>query len=99
MEIFFFCLLCVLRATPVAYGGSQARSQIGDVAASLATATATPDPSHVCDLHHSSRQPNLLSKAKDRTLNLIMVPSWIRFRCTMMGTPEMVIFNLLKSFY
>ena len=32
------------------------------------TATATPDPSHVCDLHHSSRQCHILnplSKAKD----------------------------------
>ena len=25
-----------------------------------ATATATPDPSHVCDLHHSSRQHQIL---------------------------------------
>ena len=33
-----------------------------------ARATATPDPSHVCDLHHSSRQCqilNPLSKARD----------------------------------
>ena len=33
-----------------------------------ATATATPDPSHVCKLHHSSRQRwilNPLSKARD----------------------------------
>ena len=32
------------------------------------TATATPDPSHVCDLHHSVRQHqifNLQSKARD----------------------------------
>ena len=34
------------------------------------TATATPDLSHVCDLHHSSWQrqiPNPLNKARDRT--------------------------------
>ena len=34
------------------------------------TATATRDPSHVCDLHHSSQQNrtlNPLSKARDRT--------------------------------
>ena len=33
-----------------------------------ARATATPDPSHVCNLHHSSRQRwilNLLSEARD----------------------------------
>jgi len=43
-------------------------------------ATATQDPSHVCNLHHSSRQRqilNPLSKARDRTRNL-MVPSRIR---------------------
>ena len=31
-----------------------------------ATATAIPDPSCVFNLHHSSRQPNPLSKAKDQ---------------------------------
>uniref|UniRef100_A0A8D1MKD3 Uncharacterized protein n=1 Tax=Sus scrofa TaxID=9823 RepID=A0A8D1MKD3_PIG len=53
------------------------------------TATATPDPSQICDLHHSSWQCwilNPLSEVRDRTLNL-MVPSGIRFRCTMTGTP------------
>ena len=51
------------------------------------TATATPDPSH--DLYHSSRQHwilNPLSEARYRTYNL-MVPSRIRFCCSMMGTP------------
>lgn len=54
------------------------------------TATATPDPSHICDLHHSSRQCricNPLSEARDQTCNLT-APSQIRFRCAMMGTPE-----------
>ena len=58
------------------------------------TATATPDPSHVCDLHHSSQQhwiPNPLSKARDRTHKL-MVPSQIRFHCTTMGTPGTLLF-------
>ena len=32
---FFFGLLCLFRATPTAYGGSQARGLIGAVAASL----------------------------------------------------------------
>ena len=59
-------------------------------AAATATATAMPDPSRVCDLHHSSRQRrilNLQSKARDQTRNL-MVPSQIRFRCATMGTPK-----------
>uniref|UniRef100_A0A8D1BK53 2'-phosphotransferase n=2 Tax=Sus scrofa TaxID=9823 RepID=A0A8D1BK53_PIG len=45
-----------------------------------ARATATRDPSRICNLHHSSRQcqiVNPLSKARDRTRNL-MVPSRIR---------------------
>ena len=54
-----------------------------------ARATATQDPSHVCNLHHSSGQRrivNLLSKGRDRTRNL-MVPSCIRSHCAMTETP------------
>ena len=54
-----------------------------------ATATATPDPSRACDLHHSSWQRqilNLLSEARDQTRHLV-VPSQIRFLGAMMGTP------------
>ena len=52
------------------------------------TATAMQGPSHICDLHHSSRQHrilNPLSEARDRTLNLT-VPSRVRFRCATTGT-------------
>ena len=45
-----------------------------------ATATMMQDLSHICDLHHNPQQhqiPNPLSKAGDRTYNL-MVPSQIR---------------------
>ena len=55
-----------------------------------ATATATWDPSHVCDLHHSSRQRqilNLLSKA--RNWNFILLDtSQICFCWAMTGTPR-----------
>ena len=54
------------------------------------TATATPDPSCLCDLHCSSRQCRILnpwSEARDRTCNL-MVPSQIRFHCATVGTPQ-----------
>ena len=39
-----------------------------------ATAIATPDPCHICNLHHSSQQrriPNPPSKARDRTCVLM----------------------------
>ena len=55
-----------------------------------ATATATSDQSHVCNLYHRSGQRqilNPLSEARDRTCHLV-VPSWIRFRCATMETPE-----------
>ena len=64
-------LFLLFRATPVAYGSSQARGQIGAVA----TATATQDLSHDCDLNHSSWQCwilNPLNEAMDRTMS-----SWI----------------------
>ena len=62
-DSFLFSFL-LFRATPKAYGGSQARVPIGAIAAGL---------------RHSLRHRgilNPLSKARDQTLNL-MVPSWI----------------------
>ena len=63
-----------------------------------ARATATSDPSCICDLHHSSRQCqilNPLSEARDGTHNLI-VPSRICFRCAMMETPIYFIYLFLS---
>ena len=89
------CLsVCLFRAAPVGYGGSQARGLIGTVAA-----TATPDPSCVCDLHHSSRQCRILNpliEARDRTWNL-MVSSWIRFCCAMTGSLCLTISDASKK--
>ena len=73
----------------MAYGGSQATGLIGAIAACLHHSHSNADLNHVCDLHHSSLQrqiPNPLSEARDQTRNL-MVPSRIRFRCAMIGTP------------
>ena len=66
----FIYLFCLFRAKPTAYGGSQARVKLELQLPAYATATATPDLSHVCDLHHRSWQCrifNLLSEARDRT--------------------------------
>ena len=60
--LFYFVFL--FRAAPTAYGSSRASGQIGAIPAG----TETQDPSHVCDLHHSSQQcwiPNPQSKARD----------------------------------
>ena len=53
------------------------------------TATATQDPSNICNLHHSSQQcciPDPLSEARDQTL-ILMDTSRIRFNCATMRTP------------
>ena len=62
-----------------------------------ARAIAMQDPSHVCGLRHSLRQCqilNPLSKARDRTGNLV-VTGQIRFHCATMGTSGSTAF--LKS--
>ena len=60
-----------------------------------AIATATQDPSRVCDLHHGSQQCWILdplSEARDHTGNL-MVTGRIRFHCATMGTPPERLLN------
>ena len=64
--VFRFVLFFAFRAQLVAYGSAQARGGIG--AQLLATATATQDVSHNCNLHHSSWQrqiPDPLSESRD----------------------------------
>ena len=60
------------------------------------TAAATPDPSWLCDLHHSSRQHqilNPLSEARDWTHSL-MDTSQIRFHWATTGTPRIDYFKM-----
>ena len=87
--LIYVYVFCLFKTAPATYGGSQARGLIGASSASLHHSHSNirselrqrPTP--------SSRQHwilNLVSEARDRTCNL-MVPSWIRFHCTMMGTP------------
>ena len=81
----------------MAYGVSQSELQLPV----CATATATRDPSHVCDLHRSSWQRrilNPLSEGRDRTRNL-MAPSRIRFCCTMRRIPVFCFLNLVLIAY
>ena len=60
MTVSFY--LCLFRAATRAHGGSQAQGRIvAAVTVLTATASATPDPSCVCDLHHTSRQRQILN--------------------------------------
>ena len=55
-----------------------------------ATATATREPSHVCSLHHSSRQCwilNPLSEARDQT-GVLMDTSQVHYHWATAGTPQ-----------
>ena len=55
----------------------------------LSSATATPDPSCVCDLHHSSQRRWILDPTEQGQgwNHNLMAPSKIRFRCATTGTP------------
>ena len=65
----YFLSFVFFRAVPMAYGGSQARGQIRDIAASLHHSYSNSGfESHLRDLHHSSWQCWLLdplSKTRD----------------------------------
>ena len=52
-------------ATPVSYGSSQARVQIGAEAVGLPTATATWDPNYHCELCHSLQQCWILNPVSE----------------------------------
>ena len=74
----------------MSYGGSQARGRIRSTAASLNHSHSKAGSElHLQPTPQLMATPNLnpLSEARDRTHNF-MVPSWIRFLCTMTGTPE-----------
>ena len=73
----------------MAYGGSQARGQIGAVAASLHHSHSNRGSKPRLRLHHSSRQCqilNPLSKARDQTF-VLMDASQIHFCWATKGTP------------
>ena len=54
MFLKFMSTVIFLRATPMAYGSSQARSGIGAVPSGLCHSHSKQDLSHICNLHHSS---------------------------------------------
>ena len=61
------------------------------------TATATSDPSRISDLHHTSRQCQMLNP-----LTEARVTSWICFCWTIMGTPEIlnfIVVSFINNFF
>ena len=73
----------------MAYGYSTLRVESELKLPAYATATAMPDPSHVCDLHWSLQQHQILNplrKTRDQTSSL-MDTSWIHYCWATMGTP------------
>ena len=82
---FFFFFFCPFRATPTAYGASQAKGLMGSVAASLhhSHSGARSEPRLWPTQQHRILNP--LNEARDGTCNL-MVPNRVRFRCTTTGT-------------
>ena len=65
-EVYFFFLGSHLRHGEVARLGVESKLQLS----AYTRATAMPDLSHVCDLHHSSQQHQVLnpwSEARDQT--------------------------------
>ena len=91
--LIFYLILLLFRATPAAYGSSQARGRIGAAAASLCHSNAGSEP--VWNLHHSSWQcwiPNPLSKARDR-IHILLDINQTHFCCTTAETPP---YDILK---
>ena len=88
--LFIYLFVCLFRATPTAYGGSQARGQIGAVTAGLCHSHSnTGSEPHLWPTPQLmvTSIPNLLSKARDRTF-ILMDASQIYFHWAMMGIPQ-----------
>ena len=93
--IFYFYLFIFWGGHTWGIWSSQARGWIW----AYTRAIATQDPSHICDLHHSSQQyqiPNPLSKARDRTW-ILMNTNQICFLCTTTGTPILIFFRIIRA--
>ena len=93
VSFFFFFFFGSFRAAPVAYGSSQARGQLELQLQAYTTATAMPDPSRVCDLHHSSwcRILNPLNEARYWP-RVLRGTSQIHYHWATMATPHQAFF-------
>ena len=93
LSLFFFCPFLGLHLRHMEVPRLGVKLELQMLAYTIAT--ATQDPSCICNLHHSSRQCRIiipLSEARGQTCNL-MIPSQIHFCCPMMGTPTLHILD------
>ena len=87
---FFFCFLGLhTQHTEVPRLGVESELQLP----AYISATLMQDPSRICDLHHSSLQPNeqglnTLSVTSDCTCSLMDI-SWVCYGWARMGTPKL----------
>ena len=89
---FFFLLRLYSQHMEVPRLGVESELQLP----AYSTATATSDPNHVCNLHHSSRQCqflNPLSEPRDRTW-ILREANQIHFHWAMTGTPQCTPFHM-----
>ena len=96
---FFFCLFVFLGHTPwdmeVPRLGVKSEVQLP----ALNTAAAVPDPSHICALHRSSQQCQILNpmiKARDWTC-VLMDASQVCYHWATTGTPRIVFYISFQS--
>ena len=97
LGLFFFFFPSLFRASSAAYGSSQARGQIG-AAASTICHNQMQDPSHICNLCHSSWQCwilNPLSEA-DQTC-ILMDTSLVYYHWATVGAPGLVVFDAIVN--
>ena len=86
----FFCFVLFCFLGPHLQHMEVSRLEVEWELPAYTTATAAPDPSHVCDPHYSSWQCqicNPLSEARNRTCILVGT-SWVCFQWATTGTPE-----------
>ena len=104
LELFYFLFIyffCFLGPYPWHVEGSSLGIESELQLPAYTSATATQDPSSICDLHHSSLQCqilNPLSKARDQTHSL-MVLSQIRFCWARTGTPRVILKRLVVEVF
>jgi len=97
--LFFFFFFCLFRATPVAYGSSQARGQIGATAASHSHSHNNPwSEQHLWPITQlmATWILNPVNEARDQT-HVLMDPSWFCYCWATTGTPSPLFFCTFYS--